>query len=716
MESESASGVSLQEYLLILRRRHAIILQVFVLILVVGVVMTLMTKPVYQSSARLLVEPPSMNVSTVDASNPLSGILAMTPQQTVATQVEVLQSEPFMQKVMQQAGPARISVAAVGTTNIIEADAEATDPKIAAAAPNTLLRLYIQQDINQDLNEIKSAEEFARTQGANAHRRLLTDESRIERFMKQNNVVELTLNRNDEIARINTLTEASQTNQAALSALQAQIATDRHLLTQEPTVIFQKLQASNTAIAGLKSEIARLQVLRVSMTQQGGFTAASPQVTALDAQIAELQRQLQDQPALTASVSSGPNAVRETLRGKIQDLSAQVSALTSQQQVTAAALASAKASVSRYPGWQATLDRLTRDHDAAAAQDKMFSDKLADLSLREQAHHASARIIEMAQVPAAPVRPKKMQSILFAALIGLFAGICLALLQEFLDDRINSVQDADRLLGLPSLGHVPALAAEDARLLPQMQGLGPGSESYRVLRTNIQFASVDAPARTLLVTSSTPGEGKTTTAVNLAFAMVMDGKTVVLVDTDLRRPTLHKLLNLPALPGLTDVLLGRAALQPQEVMPGLSVLTAGSTPPNPGELLNSRTFRNLVDTLAERADLVIFDSPPVLAAADAAILASQMDGTVLVVETGRTKKAAARRASQMLAHARANVLGIAYNKMRPQDANDYHYQYYSAAPSLEGRNGRQSTLLPSAANSDADAPRPVTGGREEDVK
>ena len=117
----------------------------------------------------------------------------------------------------------------------------------------------------------------------------------------------------------------------------------------------------------------------------------------------------------------------------------------------------------------------------------------------------------------------------------------------------------------------------------------------------------------------------------------------------------------------------------------------------------------------ERADLVIFDSPPVLAAADAAILASQMDGTVLVIETGRTKKAAARRASQMLAHARANVLGIAYNKVRLGAGNDYSYQYYSTVPSLEGRKRRRPELLPTAVDFDADAPLSVAGGREKDV-
>ena len=322
------------------------------------------------------------------------------------------------------------------------------------------------------------------------------------------------------------------------------------------------------------------------------------------------------------------------------------------------------------------------------------ADQLADLNLREKAHHSGARIIESAAVPVDPVRPKRGQSLLFAGFIGLCVGICLALLQEFLDDRLNSVDEATRVLGLPTLGYVPALSAADAHLLPQMKGLDPASESYRVLRTNIHFATVDAPARTLLITSSNPGEGKTTTAANLAFAMAMDGRKVILVDTDLRRPSLHALLELPPLPGLTDVLLGRAPLAPQEIMPGLSVLTSGSAPPNPGELLNSRKFRALVQALTEQADLVIFDSPPVLVAADAAILASQMDGTIVVVETGATKKASARRTLQLLHQARASLLGVAYNKIRAQDGPGYYYydcRYGSPAAEIAAGPG----LLPS---------------------
>lgn len=680
MESEpnleqNFAGQSLHEYFAILQRRRAVILQAFVLIGVIGIAQALMVKNVYESSAKLLVEGPSYNMNTVDSSNPLASLFQMAQQQSVDTQVEVLQAQPLLDQVEKETGPAALSVSNIKETNVIEVTAESSDPKIAAAAPNTLLKLYIAQDNDNSLGEMERARQFVIRQGNLAHQKLTATETALKQFKQQNHIAVLTRNRDDQIALVMELTNAQAKLQSDLAALRSQIAAERKELTQIPAAAVTQTHGTNTALAGLQDEIRKLEVQRLGMIQPGGFTPQAPPVRSLDAQIVGLQERLASLPQLTTSVSIGPSTFHQNLGEKIADLEAQVPVLQTQLALNNAALATAASQVGDYAGLELTLDRLTRRHDTAQAEDHNFSDQLNDLNLREKAHHATARLIESAPIPTAPVRPKRMQSIVFACLIGLFVGVCLALLQEFLDDRINSVDDATRVLGWPSLGYVPALHPSDARLLPEMAGLAPASESYRVLRTNILFATVDAPARTLLVTSANSSEGKTTTAANLAFAMAMDGKRVILVDTDMRRPSLHRLLELPPIPGLTDVLLGRSPLQPQEIMPGLSVLAAGSPPPNPGELLGSRKFRSLVDDLTAQADLVIFDSPPLLVAADAAILASQMDGTILVVETGVTKKAAARRTLQLLKAARAAVLGVAYNKLRSQDNIGYYYQY-----------------------------------------
>ncbi|MGI4788480.1 MAG: GumC family protein [Janthinobacterium lividum] len=679
---QATAGFSLQEYLAILRRRRAVICQAFILISVLGISQALMAKNVYEASAKLLVDGPSYNLNTIDANNPLSSLFEMSDQQTVETQVVVLQAQPLLDQVTQQVGSASLSIINVPGTNVIEVSGDSGSPKTAADAPNTLLRLFIDQDVENRLREMEQARQFVQTQGKEAHNTLNATENALKAFKQNSHIAELSKNRDDQMTLVTTLTASHQKAQSDLAALYAQIAADQAEENGEPTSTISDVQSSNPSIVSLRDSIRALQVQRVGLTQPGGFTSRAPQIRALDAQISELQARLSDQPALTSTVSSTPNTFRRELQEKIADLQAEIPVIKTQSASSAADLAHANSQMSGYAGLELALDRLTGEHDAAQVADKNFTDQLADLSLREKAHHATARIIEIAQIPETPIRPKRVQSMVFACLIGHFAGLCLALLQEFLDDRINTVADADRVLRLPSLGHVPALSAADARLLPQMTRRNSASESYRVLRTNIHFATVDAPARTLLVTSAGPGEGKTTTAVNLAFALVMDGKKVILVDTDLRRPSIPKLLNLPLMPGLTDVLLGYVPLAPYEVMPGLSVLTAGTVPPNPGEILNSRKFRSLVQKLTEQADIVIFDSSPVLVAADAVILASQMDGTILVVETGATKKAAALHTLSLLRQARATVLGAAYNKIRSQDASSDYYSYQYAPPAL----------------------------------
>ncbi len=713
---EAPAGLSLPEYLAILRRRRGIILQTFVLITVIGLVITLLTKPVYHATAKLLVDGPSMNLNTVDTANPLSQLLALSQTQTVDTQVEVLQTQPLLDQVVREVGPATFSVSIVDKdTNIIEADTEAATPQRAAAAANRLLELYVAQDSDQSLGQITTALQFVQTQGAIAHKNLNDAENALADFKQQYHLADLNTNRADQIANVNGLSGEYGKALTDLAVLRAQMAATRTLLAGQPATLSVRLANTNTEIQGLGDQIRALQVQRDGMTQPGGFTSQAPEVRAIDAQIAALQQRKAQEPALTVTQTSDPNAVRESLRAQLVGMQAQAAVLTAQAATSKTQLAQAQAQVQKFAGYEVILDRLTRARDAAQAQDTNFTSQLADLTLREKARPVNAHIIERATPIDAPVRPKKAESILFAALIGLFVGLCLALLQEFLDDRINTTDDADRALGLPALGHVPTLTAADARLLPQMKGLDPASESYRVLRTNIHFASIDTPARTLVVTSSTPGEGKTTTAANLAFAMAADGRKVILVDTDLRRPALHTLLELPAVPGLTDVLLGKAslddALLEHDSMTGLMVLTCGSTPPNPSELLGSRTFRNIVGELIEMSDLVIFDSPPVLAASDAQILASQMDGTIMVIEAGQTKKASAKRALALLRQARATMLGVAYNKMSHTDTGAYYYYHYTRAglttEAPAPRNGRKAAPLLTAT------PPDIEKGRDE---
>lgn len=727
MESEieeAGAGQSLEAYYHILRRRWLVILQTAIVIGVVGTIVTLLTKPVYESRARLLVEPPSMGVNSIDPSNPLSSILTLTPTQDVATQVAELQAQPLLRQVQTHTGPATFTVQQEGATDVIAVVVQANSPNVATNAANTLLQAYLNENADNSLNEIRSARQFSHDRAVAAHMNLMRADAQIRQLKQKDQVSDFNADVAALQARTGALYGRIESGQASLNSIQSQIAADRRILAHEPEGSYSTLKVNNPDVATIQAAILQLQLNRVAMTQKGGYTSSAPPIVAIDAQIAEYKRRLANMPATTATVTGQANPVRDQLRSDLAKLTSQEVATQADINSIRQALGTAKAEMAKTPSWEVTFAKLMQEHDAARTDYKMFSDKEADLALREQAYHATAHILEAAQ-GATLVRPKKGQNILFSVMIGLFLGLCLAILQEMLDDRINSVEESGRLLSQPSLGVIPLVADLDSHLLTGMGGKEPAAESYRTLRTNIHFASVDSPVETLLVTSAHAREGKTMTATNIALAMALDGKSVILVDTDLRRSSVHKNLGLTQVPGVTDVLFGHVsldeALQTVEATQNLRVLTGGSVPPNPSEILNSWSFSGMVQKLVAKADIVIFDSPPVLVGADAAILASQMSATLLVVAVGETKKHTAKHAISMLAQARAKIIGVVYNKTTASAGYGYYYyeRYYYSLPSEQdeegGRKHRRRIHLPLPGDSTLPV-RPKKDGEGGDEK
>jgi len=305
-------------------------------------------------------------------------------------------------------------------------------------------------------------------------------------------------------------------------------------------------------------------------------------------------------------------------------------------------------------------------------------------------------VVEPAAVPTTPVSPRPLLYSLLAATVGLLLGSAFVFLKEYLDDTIKDSDDIQEVVGLSTLGVVARMKGERGRkemyrLVTLLYPRSAAAEAYRTLRANTEFAAVDGPVRSLLVTSSTAAEGKTVTAANLAIAFAQAGRQVLLVDADLRKPGIHVIFDLPNAHGLTTLLrrndLSLDAVVHATEQANLRVLTTGPLPPNPAELLSSERVRVILERLNSGGDLIIFDGPPLQAVTDSAILSSVVDGTLLIVDSGHSRRAVVRQARDALATAGAHVLGAVLNRSparaRGDEAN--YGGYYDPRESVDER-------------------------------
>jgi capsular exopolysaccharide synthesis family protein len=293
---------------------------------------------------------------------------------------------------------------------------------------------------------------------------------------------------------------------------------------------------------------------------------------------------------------------------------------------------------------------------------------------------SKATIVDPGTEPGAPVSPQPLRNLALGAILGLLLGVGLAVLRDTLDSTVKSAKELEELVEAPILGAIAYdTDAERAPLILDLGTYAPRVEAFRVLRTNLQFIDPDKDRKVFVITSSLPGEGKTTTATNLAVALAEGGERVALVEADLRRPKIGEYLNLEGAVGLTTVLVGRVkladAMQQVAGRTGLDVLSSGRTPPNPAELLKSQAMTTVIEQLREDYDVVLIDAPPLLPVTDAALLASQADGAILIVRHGKTTTDEVRAAAERLRAVGAEPVGAIFNMAPARGAGQYGYGY-----------------------------------------
>lgn len=491
------------------------------------------------------------------------------------------------------------------------------------------------------------------------------------------------------------------------------------LSTRESRLVnrLQEVQAEMDRVEGIRRALAdvarRLEELPPDQIDWASVQAAlpdgvSPQVMDLvddvrgaQAEVRRLrveQRLAAGHPQVQAAlqrVDEVAGDIGETLQTRLGVLESQLSQLSTEQDQL-------YTERREFPDLENQLAELEQQKDLDDDMYQYLLSQLAQSRIRVRAAQPYVEIIDPA-VGTTIIEPRGRVNVVLGALLGLLLGVGAAFFLEYLDRTVRTSADIEGLLGIPVLGIVPRLRriaaaetepADRGRKAPPLvvaqDPMDPAAEAYRNLRMNLSFMSTDEePLRSILFSSPGPDEGKSTTAVNYAVMMAQQGERVLLVDADLRRPTMHRSLDILREPGLTNLLVDdaepREAVRPN-VLPNLDVLTSGPFPPNPSELLNSRGMERLMSDFQAKYDHVILDCPPILAVTDASVLAGFVDGVVIVLRSGETEQRTAERAVDQLRRLGARILGAVLNEVAitgPDDSYYLHY-YYQYQPREEG--------------------------------
>ncbi len=583
---------------------------------------------------------------------------------------------------------------------MVEITATSPSPYEAALIANLYAQQYKQSNLDINRNQLTLIKNFLSEQRVEKSTELNEAEEILRGFQERGGLIALDERANTLIALLSDFEAQKNATQVDLMASNKVLENLRSELTkQNPRMAdYLKSLSSQTYIKAIQDEIVKLQINRgIAMSKDNSLSENSAVIREYDNKINDMQKGLDSElEVLKAGIfASSPEEVKGLTQKIIEEEVRNQSLQTSIKELDKI-VKSYEARFKKLPKNAIELARLKRN---AAALEKLYllvEERFQEALINEQSQPGNVMIIDEARIPDSPSKPNRTMIILIGLVLGIGIAIGFVFIKNYFDDTVKTPDDIEQkninvLAWVPNIEGLKSNGHDEFQFIVSKQPDSMPSEAFRALRTRIQFSTVRKETlKTILITSSAPQEGKTTISVNLAGSFAQSKKKTLLIDCDLRKPAVHKIFNSPRTPGMIDYLTGNAELNEiikESDLENLDYITAGTIPPNPAEMLDSKEMREFLSNMRDKYDLVIIDSPPIIAVADSEILSNMVDGTVLVVSSETTEIDLMTRSVDLIKRENTHFLGSVLNNFSFKSGYGSYYKYYYYYSRPEAKKG-----------------------------
>jgi capsular exopolysaccharide synthesis family protein len=576
-------------------------------------------------------------------------------------------------------------------TRLIDITFQHGDPQVAARIADCVANIFVRANLEKKTETNTSTSEFLSKRVAELQDKVRTDEEKLVDYAKSHEILSLDASQNTVVERLSGL------NKQLLEAENdRKLAEAQFNAAKAPGAAGALAEADNKNTSDTESKLADLKQKRAQLLVDA--TEEAPEVKEVNQQIVELEKHLKETRTRQTST------LLTNLGTKYHEAAAREDSLRKAFNQQRSETVTQNEAAINYHIIQQQIDT-----NKGLLDSLLQRSKENDVVVAGRPNNIS--IVDHAIVPEIAVGPARLRTVMLVFVLALALGVAIALFLEYQDDTVHSTDDVERFLRLPALAVIPSMGSGASRrrrlsggaglslqkrngaggsnpeLLINVTGRSPLAESYRQLRTSVLLATAGRAPKTLLITSSLPGEGKTTTAVNTAISLAQTGASVLIIDADMRRPRLRSIFDLPDRQGLSSIL--SSGMGTEEMLrlivrdeeSGLHILASGPVPPNPAELIGSDQMRKLISLLSEKFTHIVVDSPPISSFTDGVLIASMVDGVLLVVHGGKSSRHVVRRSRQLLLDIGAKIFGVVLNNVdvRSQDYYYYYQRYYHQA-------------------------------------